>query len=485
MSTAPDAIDTPAGPAQPPGIELHSIDWVPDSERHGEVRHLGAIWFVGNINLTAMATGVTALSIGAGLTWTIIATILGSVFGTFFMAFHSAQGPQLGLPQLVQSRPQFGYIGAAVTVWIFALINYVAYNTSDALLSGDAFHALFKINTNVGYFLAATVAALIALYGYQWIHTINRWLTWPLLAVMVVLTVAALTNASMPDGAFALGDFKAAEFATVFVIVAGFQLGWAPYVSDYSRYLPANVGVRSTFWWTYLPSGLSGIWVFVLGAVMYAAAGKDATAVEAFKAAGDSLFTGFGSIAVLGLLIGLLSVMAINQYGGMMSMISIRDSIKPIQPSRRIRVIGIAIMFVLVWATAQFVGVDRFNTFYGNVLIFLAYLFTPWTAINLVDYFFVRRGGYVIHQIFDRNGIYGLWGWRGNLAYGISLLVMVPFMVTTPFTGFAAKALASVDISIFIGLPVAGLLYLWFCRSLDLDTERRMVEEEGILPVAH
>jgi len=87
--------DVPAEALQPPGIELHSIDWVPDSERHGKVRHLGAIWFVGNINLTAMATGVAALSIGAGLTWTLIATVVGSSFGTFFMAFHSAQGPAL------------------------------------------------------------------------------------------------------------------------------------------------------------------------------------------------------------------------------------------------------------------------------------------------------------------------------------------------------------------------------------------------------
>jgi len=62
---------------------------------------------------------------------------------------------------------------------------------------------------------------------------------------------------------------------------------------------------------------------------------------------------------------------------------------------------------------------------------------------------------------------------------------MVPFMVTTPFVGFAAAALGGVDISIFVGLPVAGLLYLYFCRTLDLDSERRMVDEEGILPAAH
>ena len=471
-------------PIQPPGIEMHSIDFVPQSERHGKVSHLGAIWFVGNINLTAMATGVAALSFGASLFWTIVATLIGSLFGTFFMAFHSAQGPQMGLPQLVQSRPQFGYLGAAITVWIFALVNYVAYNTSDALLSGDAMNTLFGINTNVGYFIAATIAALIALFGYHWIHRINRWLTWPLIIVMVLLTIAAFKNSALPADAFSPGVFQLAPFMTVFVIVAGFQLGWAPYVSDYSRYLPSSVGVKSTFWWTYLPSALSAIWVFVLGAVMYAAA-PDATPVAAFKAAADNLFGGFGWIAIFALLVGLLSVMAINQYGGMMSMISIRDSVKPVQPTRRIRVIGILIMFVMVWGIAQFVGIDRFNSFYGNVLIFLAYLFTPWTAINLVDYFFVRKGLYSVKEIFNPNGIYGRWGWRGQVAYIVALLVMIPFMVTTPFVGFLAEKLGSVDYSIFIGLPVAALLYWFLCRDLDLETEKQMALEEGLITGVH
>ena len=464
------------------GLELHSIDWIPDAERHGAARNLGAIWFVGNVNLTAMATGVTTLSVGASLGWTIAATVLGSLFGTFFMALHSAQGPQLGLPQLVQSRPQFGYLGAAVTVWVFALVNYIAYNTSDALLSGDALHILFALDEHVGYFIAGGIAAVIALFGYRWIHRVNGLVAWPLLGVLLLLTIGALRAHGLPPHPFAFGPFHAASFMTVFTIVAGFQLGWAPYVSDYSRYLPASIGVRSTFWWTYLSSGLSAIWVFVVGNLAFAAA-PGATPVAAFKAAGDGLFPGFGAIAVFGLLIGLLSVMAVNQYGGMMSLISIRDSFKPVRANQRIRVAGIAIMFVLVWGAAQFVGVERFNAFYGNVLIFLAYLFTPWTAINLVDYFFVRRGLYVIREIFVRDGLYGRWGWRGNAAYLISLAAMVPFMVTTPFTGFAAAALGGVDYTLFVGLPVAGLLYYALCRNLDLVAERRLVAAEGVLPV--
>src|SRR5689334_15661738 len=114
----------------PTGAETRSIDWVPNEERTGNVKSMGAVWFVSNVNLTAMATGITALSVGGSLFWTLVATIVGSLFGTFFMAFHSAQGPQLGLPQLVQSRPQFGYLGAAVSIFVFALVNYIAYNTS-------------------------------------------------------------------------------------------------------------------------------------------------------------------------------------------------------------------------------------------------------------------------------------------------------------------------------------------------------------------
>ncbi|WP_042455015.1 purine-cytosine permease family protein [Streptacidiphilus jiangxiensis] len=465
-------------------MEVHSVDWIPVAERHGRPAHLGAVWFVGNINLTGMATGITALSIGAGLMWTVVAVVTGSLFGTFFMAFHSAQGPQLGLPQLVQSRPQFGYLGAALTIWVFALVNYVAYNTSDAILSGDAMHTLFGLGNSVGYFIAAAVAALIALFGYHWIHRVSRWLTWPLVAVMAVLTVAALRDSGLPDGAFAFGPFHVAAFMTVFVIAAGFQLGWAPYVSDYSRYLPPTVNVRTTFWWTYLSSGISVIWVFVIGALA-AAAHPNATPVQAFREAADSLVHGLGWVVVLALLVGLLSVMAINQYGGMMSMISIKDSFSPVVPSRRIRAICITVMFALVWAVAQFVGVDRFNAFYGNVLIFLAYVFTPWTAINLVDYFFVRRGRYSIKEIFNPHGIYGRWGWRGNTAYLVGVVAMVPFMVSGPFVGTFAHLLGDADYSMFVGLPVSGLLYLFLCRGLDLDAERRVVDAEGLLAEIH
>jgi purine-cytosine permease-like protein len=361
------------------------------------------------------------------------------------------------------------------------LLSYVSFNTSDAILSGAAMNALFHIPDTVGFVVAAVIAALLALYGYRWIHRVNRWLSLPLLIVMLALSVAAFTNAGLPADAWDLGAFDGSEFMTVFVIMAGFQLGWAPYVSDYSRYLPADVGIRASFWWTYLPSAISGIWVFMLGAVMSAAApGSDP--VTAYKLAAESFGgTVFGWVTLLALVVGLFAIMGINQYGGSLTMISILDSFRPTRPSRRLRVATILVMFVAIFTISHVVGVDQFNAFYANVLIFTAYLFIPWTAINLVDYFIVRRGRYVISEIFNPNGIYGRWGWRGNLAYLLGFAAMVPFMVTAPFTGPVAEAIGGVDLSIFIGLPVAGVLYLLFCRSLHLDRERAMVAEEGLL----
>ena len=90
-------------------IEQRSIDYVPIAARHGKVWHLWPVWFTGDAHLATMATGFVGVALGGNLAWTAIAVLVGCAFGTFFMAFHSTKGPQLGLPQMIQSRPQFGY----------------------------------------------------------------------------------------------------------------------------------------------------------------------------------------------------------------------------------------------------------------------------------------------------------------------------------------------------------------------------------------
>src|SRR5579864_8309777 len=122
-------------------IEKRSIDYVPLAERHGKVWHLWPVWFAGDAHLATLAVGVLGIALGGNLLWTAVAVVLGCLLGTFFMAFHSTQGPQLGLPQMIQSRPQFGYTGALL-VWAVALVAYVGYNAFNTVLAVQALHQL-------------------------------------------------------------------------------------------------------------------------------------------------------------------------------------------------------------------------------------------------------------------------------------------------------------------------------------------------------
>jgi NCS1 family nucleobase:cation symporter-1 len=447
------------------GIEVRSIDYVPLNERHGRVWHLGPLWFMSNAQIATLAVGLISISEGASLFWSVLAIVLGTLIGTLFMAFHSAQGPQLGLPQMIQSRPQFGYLGALL-VWLFAYVQYAGFNVFNTILGGEAMSTTAHGSTKLWVIVVTAVALVVALVGYDLIHKAEQWLTYLMIVIFGIFTIT-LFLIHYPAGTFALGTFKASPFFGQFGVVAGYQISWAIYVSDYSRYMPPSVGVRQTFNWTYWGSAIGGGWMMIVGAVLAAWAGKnfDGTGIAELNAVGNHVFDGFGAVVLIVAAIGLASVTALNMF-------------KRVRPTLSIRVVTVGLTAVLsligaLAATKNFLG--DFN----NFLLLILYLFIPWTAVNLVDYYIVRRGHYAIAEIFNPHGLYGRWGWRGIVAYVVGFAAMTPFFnVGTLYEGPAAKALGGADISFFIGLPVAAILYYVLARSIDVAAETRVAEAE-------
>src|ERR671933_3082856 len=160
MATAQEAVP------QRPTVEVRSIDYVPLAERHGNVWHLGPFWFMGNAGLTTLAVGLIGVSLGANLFWAGVATRLGAAFGTFFMAFHSAQGPQLGLPQMIQSRTQFGYVGALL-VWLFAYVQYAGFNVFNTILAAQGLDLTVHGGQTLWIVVLTVLALVVALIGYD------------------------------------------------------------------------------------------------------------------------------------------------------------------------------------------------------------------------------------------------------------------------------------------------------------------------------
>jgi nucleobase:cation symporter-1, NCS1 family len=469
----------PTSAAAPGEIERRSIDWIPQDERHGRAWHLGPVWFSGNAELTTTATGVLCISLGGNLIWTLIAILVGVVFGTFFSAFHAAQGPQMGLPQMIQSRAQFGYLGVAVFVLPAIVFNYAGYNVFNGLLGAQALDNVFGLDVNFALFLVSVVGAAAAIWGYDLIHLTQRWLTYAFIVFFGIYTIGVLATIGVPSGAFDLGNFESTPFFASFALIVSYQLGWAPYVSDYSRYLPRDAGVRATSFWTYMGSAVGGVWMFAVGALIAAPiAAQGPSTIDAIRATGDDIFGSFGQIVLVLSVPALIMILAMNMYGGSLVLISLVDSFRPLKPKVSHRVTGILVIAVISLVGGIYANAD-FLTNYNNLIVILLYLFTPWTAVNLIDYYFVRRGHYVIADIFKPDGIYGRWGWRGIAAYLIGFAAMIPFFVVgTWYTGPIADNLNSTDISIFIGLPVSAIAYLLLARSLDLKREIELSERE-------
>ena len=455
-------------------IETRSIDYVPARERHGKVWHQGPFWFTGNFVLTTMVTGFIGPTLGLSLGWSVLAVVLGACFGTFFMAFHANQGPRMGLPQMIQSRAQFGIRGAIVPFAAVVFV-YIGFNVFNVVLATQGLQTILPGGTTLWYALLIGLAIVLAVVGHDLLHAVQRWLTYVLIVVFGVLTVGAIVqlhpHTATASGSGGGGGFTA--FLIVFSAAAGYQISYAVYVSDYSRYLPKDVPAKKVIWWTYLGAAGSAVWLMSLGSLL-ASALPNPDAISGLRQVGNAILPGFGTFAVVVSSLALISIMAVNAYGAMLTSTSAVDAFRKVRPTVKSRIAGIVVIELVVFVVALVLPADYLANF-NNFVLLMLYFLIPWTAVNLVDFYFVRRGHYAITSIFDPRGIYGRWSWQGLTAYTVGFAAMVPFFSTSFWTGPVAKALGGADISFAVGLIVAGVLYYALTRGLDLGAEAEAI----------
>ena len=453
-------------------VEHKSIDYIPERERHGRVLHQVPFWFLGNFNFFTVAIGFVGPSMGLSFGYTSLAGALGILFGTVFVAFHAAQGAELGLPQMIQSRAQFGFRGVVV-VLIGTLFTFIGFNVANCVLTAHGLNGILGWNEALVTLLVSAAGALLAIYGYDWLHRIFRWCFVLCLPLYSLLTLAIMLHwiaASHP----AAGRWSAVAFFGQFAASASFNITYAPSVSDYSRYLPRDSRPLSIIAAVYAGAASSAIWLIILGAWLATRLGAT-DGLVALHEAGNALLPGFGVVLALASVVALTAATGLNAYSGMLTVLTALSSLFETPPSARLRVITIIVLAV-GWAALSFaISADSIALLFA-VLTIMLYLLVPWTAINLIDYFFVRRGRYAITQFFEPHGIYGAWGVRGLSAYAAGFAAALPFFVLPDlYMGPAARALGGVDLGWLAGLLVSGAVYLWLSRSFDPAREARAI----------
>src|ERR1700757_1276045 len=157
----------------PGAIEVRSIDYVPERERHGGLASQFTLWLAANLQITAIVTGALAVVFGGDVFWSLIALLAGQLVGGAVMALHAAQGPQLGLPQMISSRVQFGVYGAVIPIVAVCLM-YIGFSASGCVLAGQAIGRLLDVDDAAGIAVFTSFIVVVTVCGYRLIHVLGR-----------------------------------------------------------------------------------------------------------------------------------------------------------------------------------------------------------------------------------------------------------------------------------------------------------------------
>ena len=432
-------------------IEGHGMEPIPESARYGSVNRLFTVWFSPNLVPAAFFVGTLAAADFIGLGWWtgLAAIVVGNVIGAGLVAYLSAMGPQVGMAQIPASRLPFGK--SIVLPGILNWLSTIAWDAINAFFGAYAISVVTgdAIPFPVGLLIVVLCQAGLSIVGYEAIHTFERYAAIGLAILFAVVTVAVIGKAN-----FSLADGEASgigSFVLMTTIAGSFNLAWALYSSDYSRYLPRSTPRGQIFSRTFLGLALSAIWIEALGLAVVGALGTEGDTVHQINGlVGGGII---GILAMVAIFFGTVAVNSMNDYTGSLSLQA--AGIRVARP------ISAAIVAVLSFAATLYLYYNNFSSTVENYLLIITYWIGPWAAIVIIDW---RRRGDRIDgsRAVDFSMLPS--GRNALIALVVGFAASIPFMNQTLFVGPLVSTLGGADIAYVVGFIVAAILY-WILEN--------------------
>lgn len=427
-------------------IEPYGVEWVAPEERHGRTLGQFTLWLGSNLTIADFALGFFPISLGLSWKWTIAALVLGNILGALALSLCAGMGPTFGLPQMMISRRLFGSLGGRIP----ALLNYlstIGWFSVNNILGSFGLRILFP---GLAFWQAAVILVviqgLLAVFGHNLIHVYERIMSIVLGVIFLVVSVLLVRNPLLFGYHPVMHAPPWAGFALVVAAALSYLGSWAPYASDYSRYLSPETKrgrvIRTSFWGGLIAS----LWLELVGAgvaaVSHNASGNPIAVLH-------QVSQGFGLVAVLAIILGGTAADALNLYSNALA----AGALNIRWPRWSLAIVASLLGLGLsLWGSGSFAG------YYNNFLLLLGYWITPWLGVMLADFYWVRR---VLPE-----GTAPAWSWPQIGSFVIGLVVSVPFMSSTLYTGPIATRLGGADLTFYVGFVASILVYwLWVGRQ--------------------
>jgi NCS1 family nucleobase:cation symporter-1 len=434
-------------------VETRHIDVIPPAARHGRPWQQFFFWFGGNVNVFNVILGAITVAIGLTFWQALIAIGTGTLIGALLIALHATQGPRLGVPQSVQSRGQFGFYGAAFMFPAVLVLN-VGFIAAELVIQAQSMRGVLPALTIPAWIVILAVPSLvIGVFGYRWIHRVMQATAVIVGVSLAVMLIQGLRHGALPAAETTLAAPHAGLFLAGVALLVIDMLSFGPFVSDYTRYLPARTSGTRLFWAIYAGNVTATFISCAIGAYLAALL----PSLDPVTAIGR--VSGKWALAVMAL--SLVNANTFNAYTGSFQVISFASMWRRFRTeSVTVRLVpfGCAMAAGVVIAV---LGYQNFVTNLSNFLDVLLVLFIPWSAVNIIDFFAIRHGRYDVAAFFDPGGgPYGKVAWRGLAAYVAGLAAEWPFISQPGYTGPLVPRLGGADISWLIGWIVSAAVYL-------------------------
>ena len=322
------------------------------------------IWFGAGVSLAEILTGTAFAPLGMGKG--LLAILIGHVIGCGMMLLAGLIGGRTGRSAMEAVKMSFGQKGGL----LFALLNVLQLVGWTAIMIYDGALAIGGIFDVGRWVWCLVIGGLIILWIVVGVTDLG-WINKITMAALFVLTLVLCKVIFFSGSTMAAPSGEGLTFGAAVELAVAMPLSWLPLISDYTR--QAQKPVRATVA-SVVTYGLVSCWMYVIGMGAAIFTGEYDIAVIMVKA-------GLGIAALVILVFSTVTTTFLDAWSAGISAESLSKKINGKYAALIVTVIGTvcAICFPMDDIT--------------NFLYLIGSVFAPMIAIQITDFFLLKRGG--------------------------------------------------------------------------------------------
>jgi nucleobase:cation symporter-1, NCS1 family len=481
-------------------VEQHGIDFIPESERWATPKNIFGMWAGASVQIEYFIYGAILMTFGLTFAQVLFVIVLGNL-SYFLLALCSLQGPQAGTTVFAINRAPFGPNGSR-PISFFNWLTQIGFEVEGLILIvGAGLVLMIKAGYLPGHpakiilvIVAVLIQGILPFLGHAAIVKTLRLLILPFVVLFAVLLGFAIPHAHL-HVVKTSGDWQAFTEALAFTIALS-GLGWTENGNDYTRYCPTHTSKKGIAGWVFLGTAVPEILIMTLGAlvgtfVLNIGTGAGGFLPFAHQSAIPSWFV------VVFLIFAMVQIFGVNSLDMYSSGVTLQAVGAPVKRYQAVLIDCVIALGVTMWAIFSGSFTEYLSDFVDLVIIWIA----PWCAIFLVDWA-LRRLLYVPSELqkTGRDSLYWRKGgisWAAWVAQIVGMYAAISALYVNPTYYFRVPRWLNEitdhtqdpshyggDFSIFLGLGVAGLVYLVLAYGTvrrEAGAQEQLLRQEHLL----